>query len=76
MSTKTLEEMIMEHVSTDINKLIQEPATDPDFPCAPFEWTRDEAKRSASEEGLELTDEHWEVIRALQRYYAQHENNA
>jgi TusE/DsrC/DsvC family sulfur relay protein len=76
MSTKTLEEMIMENVSTDINKLIQGSPTDPDFPCAPFEWTRDEAKRIASEEGLELTDEHWEVIRALQRYYAQHENNA
>jgi len=71
---KALEETIMEHVSTDINKLIQEPATDPNFPYAPFDWTRDEAKRIAGEEGLELTDDHWNVIRALQSYYAHHED--
>lgn len=61
--------------STDINKVLQKSAPDPDFPCAPFEWTRDEAKRIASEEGLELTDMHWEVIRAMQRFYAHHENS-
>lgn len=62
----------MLHVSTDINRLIQEPATDSDFPHAPMDWTRDEAKRIAREEGLELTDDHWDVIRALQSYYAHH----
>lgn len=67
----------MEHVSTDINKLIQEPpATDPDFPHAPLDWTRDVAKRIAAEEELELTDDHWDVIRALQNYYAQHEDDS
>ena len=68
----------MEHVSTDINKLIREPepATDPDFPYAPLDWTRDEAKRIAAEEGLELTDDHWDVIRALHNYYAHHEDES
>ena len=62
----------MLHVSTDINKLIAEPATNPDFPHAPLDWTREEGKRIAREEGLELTNDHWDVIRALQHYYAQH----
>lgn len=63
---------MLHHESTDINRLIQEPATDPDFPDAPLDWTRDEAKRIAGEEGLELTDDHWDVVRALQNYYAHH----
>jgi tRNA 2-thiouridine synthesizing protein E len=64
--------MTMLHVSTDINRLIQEPATDPDFPYAPLDWTRDEAIRVARDEGLELTPDHWEVIGALQNYYSRH----
>lgn len=62
----------MLHVSTDIHKLIEEPATDPDFPHAPLDWTREDAKRIAQEENLGLTEDHWEVIRALQSYYAHH----
>jgi tRNA 2-thiouridine synthesizing protein E len=62
----------MLHVSTDIKQLINEPATDPDFPHAPLDWTRDDAIRVAREEGLELKSDHWEAIRALQAYYAQH----
>lgn len=62
----------MLHVSTDINQLIREPVTDPDFPHAPPEWTRDEAMKIAREEGLTLTQEHWDVVRALQHYYEQH----
>ena len=62
----------MLHVSTDINKLIQEPVMDPAFPHAPLDWTRDHAIEIAREEGLELKEDHWEVIRALQNYYAQH----
>lgn len=64
----------MLHTSTDINQLINEPATDPDFPHAPFGWTRAEAMRIAHEEGLKLTPDHWDAVRALQRYYAQHED--
>lgn len=64
----------MLHVSTDINKLMQEPATDPAFPNAPLDWTRDHAIDAARKEGLDLKEDHWEVIRALQNYYAQHED--
>jgi tRNA 2-thiouridine synthesizing protein E len=64
----------MLHVSTDINKLINEPATNPDFPYAPFGWTREDAMKTARAENLELTETHWEVVRALQNYYAHHED--
>lgn len=62
----------MLHVSTDINRLIREPASDPDFPHAPLDWTRDEAMQIARAEGLELTPDHWDVVRALQNYYDHH----
>ncbi|HBU28367.1 MAG: sulfite reductase [Thiobacillus sp. GWE1_62_9] len=62
----------MLHVSTDINRLINEPATDPDFPHAPFDWSREETRKVAQAEGLELNEDHWETIRALQNYYAHH----
>jgi tRNA 2-thiouridine synthesizing protein E len=64
----------MLHVSSDINQLIREPVTDRDFPHAPLDWRRDEAIKIAREEGLELTEEHWNVVRALQNYYAHHED--
>lgn len=66
----------MPHVSTDINKLMQEPVTDPDFPHAPLDWTQDVAMKIAREEGLELAEDHWEAIRALQKYHALHEDSA
>jgi len=64
----------MLHVSTDINRQIREPVNDPDFPHAPLDWTRSEAMSIAREEGIELSEGHWEVIRALQNYFAHHED--
>jgi TusE/DsrC/DsvC family sulfur relay protein len=64
---------IMLNESTDINKLTREPSVDPDFPHAPADWTREDALAAAREEGLELTDDHWETVRALQSYYASHD---
>lgn len=64
----------MLHVSTDINQLIHEQTSDPDFPDAPMGWTRDEAMKIARDERLELTEAHWEAVRALQNYYAHHED--
>ncbi|HMM47658.1 MAG TPA: TusE/DsrC/DsvC family sulfur relay protein [Thiobacillaceae bacterium] len=61
----------MQPASTDINKLIDEPEIDPDFRCAPMDWTAEDAERIAREEELELTEDHWETIRALQGYYSQ-----
>ena len=69
-----LKEIIMLDTSTDINKLIGDPATNPDFPYAPLDWTREDAMKAAREENLELTDTHWEVIRALQSFYAHHDD--
>lgn len=66
----------MQHVSTDINQLIQRTAADPDFPCAPIDWTRDEATQIARSEGLDLSEDHWETIRALQSFYAHHEDSS
>jgi tRNA 2-thiouridine synthesizing protein E len=64
----------MMHTSTDINQLIREPASDPEFPDAPLDWTREDAMKIAREEKLSLTEAHWEAVRAVQRYYAQHED--
>jgi TusE/DsrC/DsvC family sulfur relay protein len=66
----------MLHVSTDINQLINPPASDPDFPHAPFDWSREETLKIARAEGLDLTEDHWETLRALQRYYAHHADEA
>ncbi|MBT9591500.1 MAG: TusE/DsrC/DsvC family sulfur relay protein [Thiobacillus sp.] len=66
----------MLRASTDINQLIRQPVPDPDFPHAPMDWTREDALDVARKEGLALTDDHWETIRALQAYYASHEDEA
>ena len=36
------------------------------------EWSEDFARARAREEGLELTEEHWQVIRYLRDYYQEH----
>ncbi len=41
-----------------------------DFPHAPIDWTSEQAHLCAQQEGLNLRAEHWEVIRALQEYFA------
>jgi tRNA 2-thiouridine synthesizing protein E len=46
---------------------------DPEFPHAPAGWTRAAAVLSARQEGHQLGDDHWEAVRALQQYFAQHE---
>lgn len=66
----------MAPIDADINKLIDEPATDPDFPHAPQGWTRAGAERIGREEGLDLGTTHWEAVRALQKYYAHHDDDS
>jgi len=46
---------------------------DPDFPHAPAGWGRANAENQAGAEGLELEDDHWEAVRALQEYYSRHD---
>ena len=48
----------------------------PRFPHAPEAWTPALAVLAARAEGLELGDDHWEALRALQEYYARHETTA
>jgi tRNA 2-thiouridine synthesizing protein E len=45
---------------------------DPRFPHAAEGWTPAHAVESARREGLELREDHWEAVRALQEYYARH----
>ena len=42
------------------------------FPNAPSDWSLELAGTTAADVGLALTDSHWEVVRALQEYYARH----
>ncbi len=44
-----------------------------EYPFAPSDWSEKEAIRAARKEGLELTEQHLEVIRALQAHYFAHE---
>ena len=46
------------------------------FPHAPAGWTQALAAESARREGLELGEEHWAAVRALQEYFARHEPTA
>ena len=45
----------------------------PEFPFAPKGWSPEDAKALAAEAGLELTEDHWELVRALQAYFHEHE---
>lgn len=46
----------------------------PEFPNAPHGWSKEEAAGSAGELlGVPLSDDHWEVVRALHLYFATHE---
>jgi len=46
---------------------------DPGFPHAPEDWTRATAEATARAEGIQLEPAHWQVIGALQSYFARHE---
>lgn len=58
-----------------INDIMHPGSRNPDFPDAPAAWTQDSAKCTARDGGLELTDDHWSMLRALQEYYAKHEES-
>ncbi len=45
--------------------------TDKRFCNAPVGWTMHDAQMVAKKEGLELNDEHWEVIRTIQAVYSE-----
>ncbi|PWB62263.1 MAG: sulfite reductase [Bradyrhizobiaceae bacterium] len=43
--------------------------SDPDFPDSPEAWTRGRTETLAVADGIDLTDDVWEVIRVLQGCY-------
>ncbi|MGB5832789.1 MAG: TusE/DsrC/DsvC family sulfur relay protein [Thiohalocapsa sp.] len=45
---------------------------DANFPHAPEDWSREIANSAANAEAVELTEDHWVVISALQRYFTEH----
>ncbi|MDD3530847.1 MAG: TusE/DsrC/DsvC family sulfur relay protein [Gallionellaceae bacterium] len=63
----------MTHIAENYVRPGFEPRPDPDFPQAPVGWSRDDAEDMARQEGLRLTEEHWQVICALQEFYARHD---
>ncbi len=61
------------HVTGDIKQSIRAGRpVDPAFPYAPEDWSPADARAAAEADGLRLTDAHWEVVQALQRYFARH----
>ena len=63
----------MDYASQDFQRPGYEIQPIPNFPHAPSDWTPESAEQIAQSEDLVLTDIHWEVIRALQEFYARHE---
>jgi tRNA 2-thiouridine synthesizing protein E len=39
------------------------------FPNAPDDWDIEKAQEIAKSDGVTLSDDHWDLIRALQEYY-------
>ena len=62
--------------SHDFNQIERGFMRDPDFPHAPPDWNREQARQAAKKDGIKLTEEHWRVIRALQEYYSRHEDES
>lgn len=60
----------MNNVTQDFMRPGYESQPAPDFPHAPLDWSRNEAEAWAATEALPLTEEHWQVVRALQAMYA------
>ena len=60
---------------TDINKLMQNPEADPDKLDRIndlADWNEDKGKALAAEDGIDMTDSHWEVVHFLRDHYVEH----
>ena len=47
-----------------------------DFPFAPDDWAQRDAEQIAAAEGIEMSSDHWRLVRCLQEYFARHEESA
>jgi len=43
------------------------------FPNAPEGWNQEVAIKSAHDMGIELNDNHWDIVKALQEYFSKNE---
>jgi tRNA 2-thiouridine synthesizing protein E len=43
-----------------------------EFRFAPLDWTPDRAREAAQADHLTLGEDHWDLVRALQEFYARH----
>lgn len=43
-----------------------------EFRFAPLDWTPDRAREAARAERLTLGEDHWDLVHALQEFYARH----
>jgi tRNA 2-thiouridine synthesizing protein E len=61
----------------DIKKVIKNPDTPSprrvDRELDLQDWDEEQGRRQAEQEGIELTEAHWEVVRYLRNYYLEHE---
>jgi tRNA 2-thiouridine synthesizing protein E len=67
------EESIMVDTMDSILHPGQRREPDPAYPHAPADWTRKDGEAQAQQEGLKMGDDHWELVHALQEFYARHE---
>jgi tRNA 2-thiouridine synthesizing protein E len=45
------------------------------FPYAPTDWSKEEAEDVARQEGLDLGEDHWRELQALQEYYSRRDEH-
>jgi tRNA 2-thiouridine synthesizing protein E len=61
-------------MATTMQEVMRPIEKDERFPKAPVGWSAAEAERLASSEGLSLTEDHWETVRALQEYFSRNQS--
>ena len=66
----------MNQVTQDFIRPGYETPPIPGFPHAPSDWTQSIGIELAAVETLTLTEAHWQVVRALQDFYARQEDPA
>jgi tRNA 2-thiouridine synthesizing protein E len=71
-----IRKLIMNHPNQNIIRPGYDVTPIPGFPHAPMGWTREDTKELAHKEGLTLTEDHWQVVLALQEICARNERPA
>jgi len=57
-----------------MNTTTQFPEVDAEgYLVEPFDWNEEIAVELARQENIELTEDHWDVLRFMREYYAEHQ---